>query len=167
MSRIPRVWITDSRGGLGGAQRGDEVVALNGEPMTAWLPRLTRHISADNDALAQAILARMFRAYLWLEIPDATVYVLELRRASGDTVEIELPALTADRLEKRPSDRAEAQFSPLDRRASILRGGSARPLYVTATERVAELADRVRTMHGAHRIPTLLAEVDRLARQSP
>lgn len=47
----------------------------------------------------------------------------------------------------------------------VVRGGSARPLFVTArgipAERAAEL---VRAMHGSHRIPTLLAHADRLAR---
>jgi deoxyribonuclease V len=50
--------------------------------------------------------------------------------------------------------------------APILRGSSARPLFVTARgmsiERAAAL---VASMHGAHRIPTLLAAVDRLARR--
>lgn len=47
----------------------------------------------------------------------------------------------------------------------VVRGTSARPLYVTATgldPRVA--AARVRAMHGEHRIPTLLRRVDQLAR---
>jgi deoxyribonuclease V len=47
----------------------------------------------------------------------------------------------------------------------VLRGGSARPLYVTAAGMdVAEAARRVLAMHGAHRIPTLLRLVDRLCR---
>ncbi len=48
----------------------------------------------------------------------------------------------------------------------VLRGGSARPLYVTAVGiGQNEAAEAVRGMHGAHRIPTLLARVDRLSRQ--
>lgn len=47
----------------------------------------------------------------------------------------------------------------------IVRGEGSRPLFVTAigiaTEAAAEL---VRTMHGDHRIPTLLRRVDALAR---
>lgn len=48
----------------------------------------------------------------------------------------------------------------------VLRGGSARPLYVTAVgiDRD-EAAAAIRAMHGVHRIPTLLGRVDRLARQ--
>lgn len=47
----------------------------------------------------------------------------------------------------------------------VLRGKSARPLYVTAAGMdVRRAAAAVRAMHGAHRMPTLLARVDALAR---
>jgi deoxyribonuclease V len=50
----------------------------------------------------------------------------------------------------------------------VLRGASARPLYVTAIGiDAAHAADGVRRMHGAHRIPTLLTRVDRLCRDTP
>lgn len=49
----------------------------------------------------------------------------------------------------------------------VLRGGSARPLYVTAAGfDVAEAAALVRGMDGEHRLPTLLKRVDRLARDT-
>jgi deoxyribonuclease V len=45
----------------------------------------------------------------------------------------------------------------------VLRGGSARPLYVTAAGAdPAVAAGWIRAMHGAHRIPTLLRRVDQL-----
>lgn len=48
---------------------------------------------------------------------------------------------------------------------AITRGESARPLYITAVGIDVERAEAfVRAMHGAHRIPTLLARADRLAR---
>ena len=47
----------------------------------------------------------------------------------------------------------------------ILRAGSIRPLIVTASGiDQADAAEQIRTMHGAHRIPTLLKYVDQLAR---
>lgn len=47
----------------------------------------------------------------------------------------------------------------------VFRGRSARPLYITAAGLdPAAAAGRIRRMHGAHRIPTLLKYVDRLAR---
>jgi len=48
----------------------------------------------------------------------------------------------------------------------IFRGGSRRPLHVSAAGlALEEAAAKIRSMHGAHRIPTLLKRVDRLARQ--
>jgi deoxyribonuclease V len=47
----------------------------------------------------------------------------------------------------------------------VHRGSSKAPLYITAVGvDLATAADSVRAMHGAHRIPTLLRLVDRLAR---
>jgi deoxyribonuclease V len=49
----------------------------------------------------------------------------------------------------------------------VLRGTSRRPLFVTAAGIDASVAaQHVRSMHGPHRIPTLLGLVDRLARGS-
>lgn len=51
---------------------------------------------------------------------------------------------------------------------AVQRGGSRRPLYVTAVGiEIEAAADGVRRMAGAHRIPTLLAQADRLARGRP
>jgi deoxyribonuclease V len=48
----------------------------------------------------------------------------------------------------------------------VFRGGSIRPLYVTsAGVGLKKASERIRTMHGAHRIPTLLKRVDVLARE--
>ena len=48
---------------------------------------------------------------------------------------------------------------------AVLRGGSERPLWVTAAGMdPREACARVREMHGAHRIPTLLKRVDALCR---
>lgn len=47
---------------------------------------------------------------------------------------------------------------------AVLRGGSARPLFVSATHEPDAAAAHVRTMAGPHRLPTLLKRVDSLAR---
>jgi deoxyribonuclease V len=58
--------------------------------------------------------------------------------------------------------------SPDERRAIPLRRGrSDKPLYVTSAGMDVGLATKlVAGMHGAHRIPTLIKEVDRLVRQA-
>lgn len=46
----------------------------------------------------------------------------------------------------------------------VLRGTSKRPLFVTSTHDASAAAEHVRTMHGPHRMPTLLKRVDQLTR---
>lgn len=49
--------------------------------------------------------------------------------------------------------------------AEVLRGGSTRPLYVTAVGvHQDQAAEHIRSMHGPHREPTLLKLADRLSR---
>ncbi len=49
--------------------------------------------------------------------------------------------------------------------AKVFRGTSNQPLYVTATGiDLEEASQKIRLMHGAHRIPTLLKRVDSLSR---
>lgn len=51
--------------------------------------------------------------------------------------------------------------------AEVRRGGSDSPLYVTAAGiDLGEATEAVRQMHGDHRIPTLVAQADRLAREA-
>jgi deoxyribonuclease V len=48
---------------------------------------------------------------------------------------------------------------------ALLRGDSQRPLYVSAVGvDLVNAADNIRRMHGAHRLPTLLKQVDGLCR---
>lgn len=49
----------------------------------------------------------------------------------------------------------------------LVRGASARPVYVTsAGVDVATAAAQIASMHGAHRLPTIVKRVDRLARDT-
>ncbi len=61
---------------------------------------------------------------------------------------------------------AKTRFAGAGAAVEVVRGRSTRPLFVTAagmsTQRAAE---RVRSMHGPNRIPTLLKRVDFLCRQ--
>jgi len=62
---------------------------------------------------------------------------------------------------------AKRRFEGAVTAISILRGTSRQPLFVTTTSPdTAAIAECVRTMHGAHRIPTLLKRVDRLSRDA-
>jgi deoxyribonuclease V len=107
----------------------------------------------------QAVLARVttplaaivIDGYVWLDEARRPGLGAHLWEALGRAVPIVGVAKTAFR--------ANGAARPL------LRGDSARPLYVSAAGLDADVAAaHVRAMHGAHRIPTLLKEVDRLCR---
>jgi deoxyribonuclease V len=62
---------------------------------------------------------------------------------------------------------AKTRFKSAVVARAVLRGTSDRPLFVTAAGIEADLAaECIRTMHGTHRIPTLLKKVDRLCREA-
>jgi deoxyribonuclease V len=62
---------------------------------------------------------------------------------------------------------AKTPFRDTPDTTAVFRGRSTRPLYVTAAGMDDDLArQRIRAMHGEHRIPTLLQRVDRLCRQA-
>jgi deoxyribonuclease V len=60
---------------------------------------------------------------------------------------------------------AKTAYKGADFAAAVVRGESTRPVYVTSRGvPLPEAAERVRGMHGPHRIPTLVTRVDHLAR---
>jgi deoxyribonuclease V len=62
---------------------------------------------------------------------------------------------------------AKGVFRDNDSAIPVVRGGSSRPLYVTAVGADPEVvAAGVARMHGRHRMPTILKLVDRLSRDS-
>jgi len=62
---------------------------------------------------------------------------------------------------------AKSKFRGANHAQEVLRGTSARPLFVTSAGIPPKLAaDYVRSMHGAHRIPSILARVDDLCRNA-
>jgi deoxyribonuclease V len=62
---------------------------------------------------------------------------------------------------------AKTQFQSASTAAAVMRGGSRRPLFVTAAGMELAVAARcIQTMHGPHRLPTLLKRVDRLCREA-
>jgi deoxyribonuclease V len=91
--------------------------------------------------------------YVWLDAHRRKGLGAHLHEALGGSVPVIGVAKTA--------------FAGSDFAVAVLRGTSKRPLYVTAAGIDAEVAaTHVRGMHGDDRIPTLLARVDRLARDA-
>jgi deoxyribonuclease V len=60
---------------------------------------------------------------------------------------------------------AKTPFKGISPRYQLFRGGSSRPLYITAEGIHLDIAkDFIREMHGKHRLPTMLKRVDHLSR---
>ena len=63
---------------------------------------------------------------------------------------------------------AKSKFSETPAETEVLRGTSTRPLYVTSAGISGSVAKQnVQSMHGDHRIPTMLSAADRACRRSP
>lgn len=62
---------------------------------------------------------------------------------------------------------AKNSFKQTAHATKLYRGGSTRPLFVTAVGiPTAEAADKIAAMHGPHRIPLILRRTDQLSRGS-
>ena len=62
---------------------------------------------------------------------------------------------------------AKSSFSSIDGRFSICRGGSQKPLFITSIGVDIAIAQaQILSMHGKHRLPSLLKQVDQLCRKA-
>jgi deoxyribonuclease V len=87
--------------------------------------------------------------HVWLDAHDRPGFGARLHRVLGGTAVV---GVAKTRYRDAPG-------------AQVLRGRSAKPLFVSAIGlELEEAAEGIRRMHGDHRIPTLLKHADRLAR---
>ncbi|MEM1438573.1 MAG: S41 family peptidase [Pseudomonadota bacterium] len=100
-----RSFVGHDLSGAARIQPGDEILSLNGRPMSDWLDQVSRHISADTPYIAHSLLEFTFPRYLWLELGDVDSFALTLRR-DGKTFEMALDAST------RESQQAAATAAP-------------------------------------------------------
>ena len=63
-----RYYVAENRSGLKGIHRGEEIYAINREPIRAVFARAARNLSADNDFMAQTQLETDFSMALWLDL---------------------------------------------------------------------------------------------------
>lgn len=103
-----RVYLTRPADLAGALAPGDELLAIDGQPIAAWLTRLSAHVSAESPYMAWALmeLDRYFSALLWLELGAVDSLQVTARKPGGATVEVRVAALT------------DAQFAELRARAA-------------------------------------------------
>ncbi len=106
--RDGRVLVAGHNSGVEALQPGDEILAINGEPNAIWLPRLTRHLSAETPLLAYTLLESYLPGLVWMEYPDASALDLRVRHANGEVETLTIPLLSREDGAAMADTRAEA-----------------------------------------------------------
>lgn len=114
--------VTENYSGILSIVAGDEIVALNGEPMSGWLARLAKNVSADNDYMANTLLENRFAALLWLELGAANSFTLKLHKRGGNIFDVEVPARTRDETREAARQQAPSLDLDWDKRLSRISG---------------------------------------------
>jgi deoxyribonuclease V len=90
--------------------------------------------------------------YVWLDVESRKGLGLHLYEA----LEHKVPIIGV----------AKAKFGNTPEKCALLRGESTKPLYITSKDMdLKEAKEAIASMHGKYRFPTLLKEVDSLARR--
>ncbi len=123
--RGERVFVAESY--APGVAPGDEIVAINGDEMSAWLTRLYRNTSADSDYLHGTLLELTFPLDLWIETGSIDNIGLTVKDTSGDTRVVTVDMIDRETLDARTSEQTTSsfEFDGYARRAEILEGGIA------------------------------------------
>jgi C-terminal processing protease CtpA/Prc len=120
----PRVYVDENNSGVAGIARGDEIVALNGKPISYWIERTARNISADTPYMMGSLLEYGFASRLWLELGRVGAFDLQLRKPDGRTVTAHVPARTKAQIKAAKAARPKtAVIDSEAREARLLPGG--------------------------------------------
>ncbi|MEM1180043.1 MAG: S41 family peptidase [Acidobacteriota bacterium] len=106
-----RVLVTESYAAPGqepALRAGDEILTLDGQPMSSWLERLRGHISAESAYMADSLLEFWFPRLLWLEDGERASYTLEIRGADAEAPRtVTAAALTQEQIRSGSADAPE------------------------------------------------------------
>lgn len=121
-----RLYVSQNLSGVDAVSAGQEILSIDGESAEAWLARLGRNVSADNDYLLHAQLAPQFAALLWLERGEIDAFRVELRQANGASTTVSLPARTRTEMRAAAGSLPPAlEIDYTERVARVLPGGIA------------------------------------------
>lgn len=121
-----RVFVAENLSGLPDIAPGDEIVAINGQAADQWVRQLRRHISADSDRLADAILEPQFTVVLWLELGAIDAFQAQFRTRAGRQLHLTVPARTRTEMRAAAGHAtADLEIDPTTREARILPGAIA------------------------------------------
>ncbi|WP_428409633.1 S41 family peptidase [Hyphococcus sp.] len=100
-----RAYVGEDYTGLDDVTSGDEIIAIDGEPMAEWLDRTAAYISADTDYIAHSLLEFSFPMYLWVLTGERESYEVTLSHGKKQKT-VRIPART------REAQRAESENQP-------------------------------------------------------
>lgn len=134
-----RVFIAENLSGLSDISPGDEIIAINGQPAEQWVRRLRRHVSADSDHLADAILEPQFTVVMWLELGSIDTFQVGFRTRDGRQKNLSVSARTRAEIGVAAQEQGDAGLvlDPSVRDARMMPGGVAylRPgVFMNAAE---------------------------------
>jgi len=118
-----RSWVEANYSGNRALEAGSEIVAINGTPMSDWLERTSRYLSADTPYIAHSLLEFQFPMYLWEEAGAIDTFSLEILGGDGQQRTIRVPALTVEEIAAH-REAADPSFAldPAAREARMLDG---------------------------------------------
>ncbi|WP_170163971.1 S41 family peptidase [Eilatimonas milleporae] len=121
-----RAYVGEDHSGHPDIAAGDEILAIDGTPMTDWLDRAAAHISADTPYIAHSLLEFSFPRYLWLELGERPRFSVSLRRDGAGAVTVSVTARTRAERQAAPASGPPAAAPEPDKRLfTLLEGGVA------------------------------------------
>ncbi len=78
---------------------GDEILELNGIPLSDWLARVATNVSADTAYIAHSLLEFTFPKYLWLELGEQGSFELLLRTGADEPRSLNIVARTQSEMQ--------------------------------------------------------------------
>jgi C-terminal processing protease CtpA/Prc len=121
-----KAYVSDDYSSVSEIAIGDEVVAVQGQPVLKWLAPMRALVSADNDYLAYTQLETQLPMLVWLAGQASSSFDVVLRKPDGHCVELTLPARDRPGFESATADRAKVfELDPNTRQARTMGGGVA------------------------------------------
>jgi C-terminal processing protease CtpA/Prc len=123
-----RVFVMADASGSPQVSAGDEVVSIEGEPAIRFLASLWPDLSADNEYMFHSMLEWALPRLLWGRLGARPEFSVKLRRGTGPTRQVAVPALSQARIDKAVLEPRPLDASPSRRERRISEGvGYLRP----------------------------------------
>lgn len=129
-----KAFVSDDYSAVPGVAAGDEILAVQGQPVLDWLEPMRALVSADNDYLAYTQLETQLPMLVWLTGTSSPSFDVFLRKPDGRDIALSLPARDRSQFEAAAANRTAAfeldwnarQARVLDNGVAYLRPG---PFY--------------------------------------